>query len=307
MIAIPRSMSRRTTLAGLALPMAGLAGPAQSRAFVTRVPIRESGMTATLFLPEQPRNAPAVISLAGQEGGLFESPAAALAAEGFATLAVATHNAPGKPQRLSCIPLEDIDTAITWLRDRAKPRDGIVALRGWSRGGEAALTLASLSANVNAVLAYAPRCYVGREQDKQNNFDDPTAAPAWLWRGQPVVGETLRPEMRPDLKQQSFEDWFGIAVERIRGPIMIVCGEADTGIAGTTAMRSATYAMHRLDLLHSPIRRTLLQYGDAGHDIAVPPPYHGTAEGGGTIAGNTAAVADSWPRTVTFLRSLTSS
>jgi dienelactone hydrolase len=297
------SLSRRGLLA--ALP--ALARTDDVRAGFDSEEVRSDGLVATLFTPIQKQDLPAVISLAGADGGLWEAPARALAAEGFPTLALATHNAPGRPARLSRIPLDYIDNAITWLRERVQPRDGVVALRGWSRGGEAALTLASLSSNVNAVLAYAPRCYVGREHTKQNNFNDPNAAPAWIWQGQPVVGETLPPKMRPELKKQSFEDWFGIAVERIKCPIMMVCGEADTGIAGTTAMRSATYAMDRLDLLHSPIRRTLLHYPDAGHDIAGPPPYHGKAEGGGSIAGDAAAVADSWPRSVAFLRSIISS
>jgi dienelactone hydrolase len=295
-------LSRRHLLA--VAPALALAPAAH--AAVARIEVREAGLVGTLFLPALPAAQPAVISLTGALGGIWEEPAQALAGEGFACLALATHNAPGKPAALSRIPLDDIDAAITLLRNRVQPRDGLVALRGWSRGGEAALALASLSSNVSAVLAYAPRCYVGREQNKQNSFDDPTAAPAWMWRGLPVVGETLPPEMRPDLRQQSFEDWFGIAVERIKGPIMLVCGEIDTGIAGTTAIRSATYAMHRLDLLHSRVRRTLLHYPDAGHDIAGPPPYQGGAEGGGTIDGDAAAIIDSWPRAVAFLRSLTS-
>jgi dienelactone hydrolase len=303
MTAAFHSLSRRALLA--ALP--ALARTDDVRAGVDSEEVLSGGLVATLFTPIQKQDLPAVISLAGADGGFWEAPARALAAEGFPTLALATHNAPGRPARLSRIPLDYIDNAITWLREQVQPRDGVVALRGWSRGGEAALTLASLSTNVNAVLAYAPRCYVGREQNRQNSFDDPAVAPAWIWHDQGVVGETLPPEMRPELKQQGFEDWFGIAVERIKCPIMMVCGEADTGIAGTTAMRSATYAMHRLDLLHSPIRRTLLHYPRAGHDIAGPPPYQGKADGGGTIAGDAAAVADSWPRSVAFLRSLTSS
>lgn len=296
-------ISRRGLLAGvpvLAWANAAWAAPERER-------IRDGGMVATLFMPQRKKNLPAVVSLAGAEGGLWEGPAQALAEAGFPTLALATHNAPGRPARLSRIPLDYVDAAITWLRDRVQPPGGIVAVRGWSRGAEAALALASLTPNVNAVLAYAPRCYVGREQDKPNNFDDPTAAAAWTWRGADVAGVPLPPDMRPPLPKQHFEDWFGIAVERIKGPIMLISGDADTGLAGTTANRSCDYAMHRLDLTHSPIRREHLHYPNAGHDIAGPLPYAGKAVGGGTIAGNTAAIADSWPRSIAFLRSLSPS
>ena len=296
-------LSRRALLA--AVPAVAWPGTVQIPA--ERETIREAGLVGTLYTPLRSRNLPAVVSLAGAEGGYWEEPACALAAEGFPTLALATNNVPGRPARISHIPLDYIDSAITWLRERVGPPQGMVALRGWSRGGEAALTLASLSPNVGAVLAYTPRCYVGREQDRQNSFNDPSAGPAWTWRGEPVVGVPLPPEMRPPMAEQHYEDWFGIPVERIKGPIMLISGDADTGLAGTTSNRSCSYAMHRLDLLHSPIRRVHLNYPDAGHDIAGPPPYAGKADGGGTIAGNTAAVADSWPRALNFLRSLTRS
>ena len=303
MTAAFRLLSRRGLLAGV--PALAWAGAAQ--AATERERIREGGMVAALFTPARKQNLPAVVSLAGAEGGLWEAPAQALAAAGFPTLALATHNAPGRPARLSQIPLDYVDAAVSWLRNRVHPPGGIVAVRGWSRGAEAALTLASLTSNVNAVLAYTPRCYVGREQDKPNNFDDPTAAAAWTWRGADVVGVPLAPEMRPPLAEQHFEDWFGIPVERIKGPIMLISGDADTGLAGTTSNRSCDYAMHRLELMHSSIRRVHLHYPDAGHDIAGPPPYAAKAIGGGTIAGDTAAVADSWPRAIAFLQSLNQS
>ena len=45
-------------------------------------------------------------------------------------------------------------------------------------------------------------------------------------------------------------------------------------------------------------------YPEAGHSIAGPPPFTGPVEGGGTLAGDAAAVADSWPRGLGFLKDL---
>jgi dienelactone hydrolase len=285
-------------LAGLSLT--GLASLAH--ADVTRVEVRDSGLVGTLFLPAEPARSSAVICLAGAMGGLLEAPARALAAEGFAALALATHNVPGRPERLRLLPLDYVEQAVAWMRARCEPANGCVALRGWSRGGELALLLASLTPSVNAVLAYSPRLYVSREHGKPNNFDDPTAAAAWTWRGAPVVGEPLPRAMMEDPAHQSFEDMFGIAVERIKGPIMLVSGEADTGLAGTTATYGCNKAMRRLAQYRFAYRHEHRSYPEAGHDIAGPPPFTGPVEEGGTLAGNAAAVADSWKHSLAFLR-----
>ena len=99
---------------------------------------------------------------------------------------------------------------------------------------------------IDAVIAYAPRCYVALEQNRQNNFGDPAVAAAWTWRGQPVEGVPLPAAMRARPDNPSYEDLHGIAVERIAGPVMLVSGAADTGLAGTTATFSCAHAMRRL-------------------------------------------------------------
>lgn len=285
--------------------LAGLAAFAvagRAYADVTRVSVRDMGLVGTLFLPTRRSERPAIICLSGAMGGLWEAPARALAAEGFVALALATHNFAGRPDSLRLLPLDYAEQAVEWLRIRCEPKHGCVALRGWSRGGELALLLASLTPSVNAVLAYAPRLYVGRENGKPNNFDDPTAVAAWTWRGVPMVGEPLPRAMMEDPSHQSFEDIFGIAVERIKGPVMLVSGQADTGLAGTTAAYGCNKAMRRLAQYRFPYRYEHLSYADAGHSIAGPPPFTGPVEDGGTLTGDTAAVADSWPRSLAFLR-----
>ena len=302
---LDRSMpSRRAVLSGFAGLGLGRVARAAPFAEIRAVPVRENGIVGTLFLPPRPSDRPAVLSLTGAMGGLWEAPAEALAREGFATLALATHNFANLPQRLRLLPLDTIARAVDWLRMRVAPRNDMVAVRGWSRGGEAALLLASLTDTVNAVIAYAPRCYVGREQDKPNNFNDPNAAAAWTWQGAPALGTALPFEMLADRAHQSLEDMFGIAVERIKGPVMLVSGAADTGLAGTTAQFGCETVMRRLGLFKSPYRRAHWSYPDAGHTIAGPPPFVGPAEDGGTLAGDHRAVADSWPRAVQFLNDI---
>lgn len=236
-------------------------------------------------------------------GGLWEAPAWALAKEGFPTLALATHNYEDRPSRLRLLPIEYVVDGVEWLRHRANS-NGIVALRGWSRGGELALLAASLTPAINGVIAYAPRCYVAREQNKQNNFDDPAVVAAFTWGGAPVDGVPLPEVKRLDPKNPSFEDLHGIAVERITGPIMLVSGTADTGIAGTTAEIGCAYAMRRLELNGFRYPHLHFSYPGAGHSIAEPPPFAGPIVGGGSLAADAAAIADSWPRSLKFLRAM---
>lgn len=242
--------------------------------------------------------------MAGAMGGTPNTVATALANEGFPALALATHNAEHRPRRLSRLPVEYVLEAIEAVREKARPANGRVVLRGWSRGGELALLAASLSTSPAAVIAYAPRCYVGREQDKPNNFGDPTAEPAFTWQGRALEGVPLPESMRVDPGHPSLEDLHGIPVERIGCPVMLVSGTADTGIAGTTAERGCASVMRRLELFGSSIQRVHDSYENAGHDIAGPPPYTGPATGGGTPEGNAAAVAASWPRGLAFMRAL---
>jgi dienelactone hydrolase len=277
---------------------------ASAGAPVERISFLGTGVVGNLFLPAESRGLPGIVCMAGAMGGTPNTVAIALANEGFPALALATHNAEHRPPRLSRLPVEYVLEAIEAVREKARPANGRVVLRGWSRGGELALLAASLSASPAAVIAYAPRCYVGREQDKPNNFADPAAEPAFTWQGRAVEGVPLPDGMRADPGHPTLEDLHGIPVERIGCPVMLVSGKSDTGIAGTTAEVGCASVMRRLELFKSSILRIHESYENAGHDIAGPPPYAGPATGGGTPEGNAAAVAASWPRGLAFMRAL---
>jgi dienelactone hydrolase len=268
---------------------------------VVRRPIREMGLVGTLFTPSDPGNWPAVITLTGAGGGIEEAPARALAEEGFSALALATHNAKGLPRRLENISLEYCQGAIEWMLQNTRPHGDFLAIRGWSRGGELALILGAMVPLVKAVLAYAPRTYVGLADPTAHNHADPAALPAWTWRGKPMVFEPLPAAMREHPEAPTWEDRFGIPVERIAGPILFVSGTMDTGICDDPVV-GCRRAMRRLDLFHFSHRHEHWVYADAGHNIAGPPPFADYSSDG-TLEGTSRAVADSWPKSVEFLRS----
>ena len=297
-------LHRRTFLLGCGASLFAPRVASAGSMFVDRIPIEENGLFGTLFMPERPRRVPSVVSLTGVMGGIWEEPAEALAAEGIPTLALAVNNVEGRPTRFSGINVEYVVDAVAWMRKRTQAGTGKVALRGWSRGGELALLAASLSPSINAVIAYSPRTYVGREQDRTNNFGDPAAAPAFTWQGKAAEGVPLPEALRLTAGKPTLEDLHGIAVERIAGPVMLVSGKADTGVAGTTPAFSCEAAMRRLDLFKSPHAHVHYSYPDAGHNIAGPPPFSSDPESGGTVEGDSAAVEASWPLALNFLRRL---
>ncbi|MCH4891515.1 MULTISPECIES: acyl-CoA thioester hydrolase/BAAT C-terminal domain-containing protein [unclassified Sphingomonas] len=95
-----------------------------------------------------------------------------------------------------------------------------------------------------------------------------------------------------------------IPVERIAGPVLLLCGEEDS-LWPSCPMARAVEA--RRDGSGAGLATTLLAYKDAGHFGVGPPlpegkpvPFMLTVFGG-TGQGNLAARKDGWPRTIAFL------
>jgi dienelactone hydrolase len=267
--------------------------------------IREDELVGTLFLPTGAGPFPAVITLTGADGGIEEPPALGLAQQGFAAFALATHGVRGLPRGLREIPLEYCERAIAWLRMTVRPANDFIAVRGWSRGGELALILGAMFPAVKTVLAYAPRTYVGLAAPRPDDFGDPSAPAAWTWQGKPLSFEPLPRAMMADPAHPTLEDRFGIPIERTKGSILFVSGTEDEGISQDPTI-GCDRAMRRLDLFGFRYRHEHWIYPGAGHDIEGPPPFDGAAEGGGTVEGDRRAVADSWPRSIVFLRAAAS-
>jgi len=108
---------------------------------VTVRDVRQQGLVGTFFQPLGPGPHPAVITLSGSSGGLYEPPAALLAGHGLARLALAYFGFEDLPGELVSIPLEYFETALGWLQCQASVSRDAIAVVGSSRGGELALLL----------------------------------------------------------------------------------------------------------------------------------------------------------------------
>jgi len=277
-----------------------------------------------------------VVVLGGSGGGLQHSSAALLASRGHPALAIAYFGYKDLPASLAEIPLETFSDAAAWLKERTGARG--VVLMGTSRGSEAVmLTAAYLPANIVGVVALAPSPVV-------NGAFGRTVAPArgiapWTigGRGIPPVrpsssvetdGSTERRQRRTEDSKGPpgyagtpyfLEDWsdpavqllFGIPVERIAVPILLLGGEADTmwpSAFGVNQIRARMAAHGKGDLVAAHT------YPGAGHGITrvgignemsgfnVHPVSGSWVSTGGESAANCSATYDTWGRILRFLK-----
>lgn len=290
-------------------------------------PVEQDGLVGLLCAPVGTSPAPGVLLLGGSEGGLHEHDARMLAAEGFTVLALAYFGAPGLPPGLVDVPLEYFFRALDVLA--AQPRtSGRLAIVGGSRGGEAALLVAAHDERVGVVVSVVGSGLVTAGIDfRRVSLLDILSAPtaAWTLAGEPLpylpyaVDDELRrlvehdrpvplvrafpaPPVDPDELAR-----VSIPVENIHGPVLLLSAADDQNwpSAAYSHVAADRLTRHPYDVEHRV-------FADAGHPIAGPPgaPFTTTRaagpgvtfELGGTAEANTAARAECWTATVTFLR-----
>jgi dienelactone hydrolase len=283
--------------------------------------LEADGLRGAWYLPPGDGPHPAVIVLGGSDGGLpvrFGAPL--LASHGYATLALAYFGLPGLPRGLVNIPLEYFGKAIAHVRAAIAPRNDFIAVHGTSRGGELALLLASLYADIRAVVAVVPSgVVIGAFGPSEPGDRRPRAA--WTLAGKPVpdMGQNNRyanswiadpvPRFLNSMRDLDAVERATIAVERIKGPVLMVSGHDDQI---WPSFELAEIARRRLEEHNHPWPFEHISYSDAGHGM-VPPyapttattifhPVTGRAIAfGGTPKGQIEANVAYWRRTLDFL------
>ncbi|HEV8651697.1 MAG TPA: acyl-CoA thioester hydrolase/BAAT C-terminal domain-containing protein [Actinomycetes bacterium] len=252
-----------------------------------------------LYLPKNTAaRRPAVLVFGGSDGGLSISFAAALlAAHGYPSLALAYFNEPGLPQGLDNIRLEYFTNALGVLRAQPGVDPRHVLVMGASRGGEAALLLGAYFPRlVNGVIAGVPSSVV-------NPSIPDTTQPAWTLHGRPLPAVSPSDFWRPTPpgKPQAV-----IAVERIRGPVLLTCGALDLRWPSCDHTDAITARLAARQFAY-PV--TALRYPDAGHLVGGLTAYFNSLTDdalttfGGTVAGVQAAQADAHAKLLVFLAS----
>jgi dienelactone hydrolase len=277
----------------------------------TGVQVDQGGVFANYFAAKGPGRHAGVLLLGGSEGGLGPGAlrqALALQAHGFNVLQLAYFGAPGTPEHLVDVPLETFGKGLAWLQAQPGVDPARIGVVGGSKGAEAALLVASREPAIKAVVVGMPSSVVW-----PGISYTPQMQSSWTVGGAPLP-------FLPYAFGSDYRDIYGayagglkalgqhpdavIPVERIDGPVMLICGKADT-LWPSCPMAEQVAA--RLKAKGFKPRVELLEYADAGHALfGVPldksnPAYPTLASLGGSADGNNAARMDNWPRTLAFL------
>lgn len=262
-----------------------------------------AGFYGDLFRPVVTTPAkPAVLVIGGEEGGLHTTAIAeTLAAHGYPALAVAYFHEPGLPKTLSRIRLEYFARALRFLAAQPGVDRRHIVVWGISRGSETALLLGvNYPQLVHGVIAGAGSSHV-------NGSYPAGHGPAWTFHGRAIPAAPAADLTVPDPADAPDSV---IAVEKIDGPVMTICGGRDQVWPSCTfsdaigSRRNAhLVAAHDVDL----------RYPKAGHSVGQAMAYVSAKSSvqvlslgtklplGGTTAANARAGARAHVQVLRFL------
>ena len=276
--------------------------------------VNERGLVADLYVPANLKGTkvPAIIVLGGSEGGLgagAAQDAQLIASHGYVVLQLAYFDAPGLPKELGLIPLEYFKAAIDWLRVQPSVDPQRLGIEGTSIGGEVALVVASHYPQIKAVAAAVPSSVVWPGISRTSTAPPSTFALAgkplpylpYGWSGPSTSIYDLYAKGLPAISEHPDAV---ISVERINGPIILVCGEKDMIWPSCLMTEQISRRLKAHGFKYSVKQ---LKYGEAGHAAFGPPEPQGSdkiqklAALGGTGEGNQAARLDDWPKVMAFM------
>jgi len=273
-----------------------------------------AGIVADLYTPASTghKKLAAIIVLGGSEGGLgagAAQEAQLIASHGYVVLQLAYFDGPGLPKELALIPLEYFKTAIDWLRAQPNVDSNRIGLEGTSIGGEVALVVASHYPQIKAVAAAVPSSVVWpgishSSTSPPSTFTlagQPLADLPYGWNGRTTSIYDL---YAIGLSVLSQHPGAVIPVERINGPIILICGENDKLWPSCLMVEQVAHRLKAKGFRHAV---ELLKYTDAGHGAFGPPASPGSdrikmlGSLGGSGEGNQAARLDDWPKVMAFM------
>jgi dienelactone hydrolase len=270
---------------------------------------------------------PAIILLGGSEGGArVAQRSPSWASRGFAVLGLPYYSPgsgereiPELPAAFADIPVDRLNTACEWLKQRPEVDASRVALVGGSKGAEFALIAASRFKWVTSVVASVPSDVVwegwgpGVQPGTRSSFSlDGKPLPFVPYIGFAEEFDGYRTGR--DVKMRRFQDAgraanpaaavkARIEVEKFRGPLMVIGGHDDQVWA--SGMMAQNIAERRTA---AGLETVALIFPEAGHGLSgngwTPTTQYnaGLNKSGGTPQANAAAQARAFPETVAFLK-----
>jgi len=209
----------------------------QSQSFaMNRIEVKEDGLIGTFYYSESSQEQPPILIFGGSSGGNFfdsyQNYPEDLVKSGYAVLSIAYFDYDGNsllPDKLRHIPLEYFKKAMDWLEKQPQTREGGIAVIGNSRGGEAALLLATIYPEISTVIAIVPSAYIGGAHNQKRAI----TGGAWTLNGEEipyvdyqkaVANYTPWWNIMYDLKEVQP---YAIPVEEMSAAVLLLSGTKD--------------------------------------------------------------------------------
>uniref|UniRef100_A0A673B7V5 Acyl-CoA thioesterase 19 n=1 Tax=Sphaeramia orbicularis TaxID=375764 RepID=A0A673B7V5_9TELE len=257
---------------------------------VRRIPVTESDLTATLFLPPGPGPFPGVLDLWGGAGQLVEYRSALLASHGFASLALDYLTAKITLKTGKMVENDYFETAYKFLQEHPQVSGSRIAMMGLSFGTAMTLKMAVYSEVMKLSCAV---CISG--------IDLLSITKVKMLENAAIYRDLLLPiPTDPGMK---------VDVGRLQCPLLLIVGEDDQNWAAPEFAQD-----EMMEQAGNSHLLTLLSYPNTGHLIEPPYSPHTRAGiinvscfctvvvlwGGETMA-HSCAQEDAWRKTLAFL------
>jgi len=287
--------------------------------------IRKKDLVANFYYPKNKQKLPLIIMLGGSNGGIREvdNSAKIISSHGYAVLALAYFGIDNLPANLERVPLEYFFNAI----DRAKEKQFIdttkIVIVGVSKGGEAALLVASMRRDIKGAIAFGPSnvrwqgipngpSFISKSSWTVNSEDLPFLKCSFsLSFFSKYISNSKQIEMyeifQPVLNEIKLTiEPAIIKVEKINGPILLFAGKDDKVWPSYDMCQMIKSRLDSLKFNH-PVE--CLYYENTGHLIFYRPDLMPTISykydqiaTGGRNSENAAAQIDSWNKMIGFLQ-----
>lgn len=151
------------------------------RYIITEASVKKDGFEGILY-PGDGRHDKVLIVMSGSNGGmsLTRQEAEFYHANGIPSLALALFRTEQTQKDLSRVPVEYVERAIAWLKEKGYERVGI---DGTSKGSEMALLAASMFPEISCVIARVPSHFVSEGLSGSGKNKAPSGTSCWSYRG----------------------------------------------------------------------------------------------------------------------------
>lgn len=248
--------------------------------------IRNKDMVANFYYSKNKQNLPLIIMLGGSNGGIREvdDRAKIISSHGYAVLALGYFGMENLPENLERIPVEYFFNSINWAKEKQFIDTNKIVILGVSKGGEAALLVASMRRDIKGAIAFVPSNVRWQGIPNRPSF---ISKSSWILNGEDLpylkcsigfsffwkfISNSKQIELREIFKPIITEDKSKIEpalieVEKINGPVLLIAGKDDKV---WPSYDMCQMMKNRLDSLKFEHHVECLNYDNAGHFIFGP-------------------------------------